>query len=59
MGLLEKALRYKKEVNKEGKDTLIDKIKGPAETEILDTENQLDSDEFEIDKFARRRKFAR
>ncbi len=35
MGLLEKALKYKKEINETGKDTLIDKIKGPAETEML------------------------
>lgn len=32
MGLLEKALQYKKEMNSKGQDTLIDRIQGPAET---------------------------
>jgi hypothetical protein len=35
MGLLEKALRYKKDINRMGKETLIDRIKGPAETAML------------------------
>lgn len=35
MGLLEKALQYKKEMNSRGKETLIDKIQGPAETELM------------------------
>jgi GGDEF domain-containing protein len=35
MGLMEKALQYKKEMNSRGKETLIDKIQGPAETEML------------------------
>lgn len=35
MGLLEKALKYKKDINDMGKETLIDKIAGPAETEVL------------------------
>jgi len=34
MGLLERALKYKKNLNSEGKETLIDKIKGPAESKI-------------------------
>ena len=33
MGLLERALKYKQKINESGKDTLIDRIKGPAETE--------------------------
>jgi len=36
MGLLEKALRYKKDINRKGKVTLIDRIKGPAEMEVLE-----------------------
>ena len=36
MGLLEKALEYKKEINRKGQVTLLDTIKGPAETEMLD-----------------------
>ncbi|HOK01477.1 MAG TPA: hypothetical protein PKX79_02340, partial [Spirochaetota bacterium] len=35
MGLLERALKYKKELNESGKETLIDKIIGPAETEFM------------------------
>ncbi len=35
MGLLEKALKYKKDINDMGKETLIDRIAGPAETEVL------------------------
>ncbi len=35
MGLLEKALQYKQEINKKGKETLIDTIIGPAETEFI------------------------
>ncbi len=33
MGLLERALQYKQKINDTGKTTLIDRIKGPAETE--------------------------
>ncbi|MFC1669507.1 GAF domain-containing protein [Spirochaetota bacterium] len=36
MGLLEKALKYKREINSAGEETLIDRIKGPAETDIID-----------------------
>jgi GGDEF domain-containing protein len=39
MGLLERALQYKQLLNKSGKETLIDRIKGPAETEISTTIN--------------------
>lgn len=35
MGLLEKALQYKQEINKKGKETLIDTIIGPAETAFI------------------------
>ena len=38
MGLLEKAFEFKKEINRQGKATLIDTIKGPAETEMIDDE---------------------
>ncbi len=34
MGLLEKALQFKQEINKKGKETLIDRIEGPADTEF-------------------------
>ena len=32
MGLLERALKYKKQLNETGRETLIDRIKGPAES---------------------------
>ncbi|MDY6967292.1 MAG: diguanylate cyclase [Spirochaetota bacterium] len=35
MGLLEKVQEYKKSINSEGKETLIDRIQGPAETEFI------------------------
>ena len=35
MGLLEKALQYKNEMNRNGRETLIDRIQGPAETEFV------------------------
>ncbi|MFA5517860.1 MAG: diguanylate cyclase [Spirochaetota bacterium] len=35
MGLLERALQYKQKLNKDGKETLIDTIAGPAETEFI------------------------
>ncbi len=35
MGLLEKAYKYKQQINSQGKETLIDRIKGPAETEFI------------------------
>ncbi|HSV96325.1 MAG TPA: diguanylate cyclase [Spirochaetota bacterium] len=38
MGLLEKALEYKREMNSKGRDTLIDRIQGPAETDFLPDE---------------------
>lgn len=34
MGLLERALNYKLKINETGKDTLIDKIKGPADSSV-------------------------
>ena len=42
MGLLEKALQYKQNMNNKGEDTLIDRIKGPADTELVDS---FDNDE--------------
>ncbi|HRZ26257.1 MAG TPA: diguanylate cyclase [Spirochaetota bacterium] len=42
MGLLEKALQFKNELNNRGKETLIDKIIGPAETGMLkDTASEI------------------
>ncbi len=38
MGLLEKALQYKKEINSRGEQTLIDKIQGPAETDMINAD---------------------
>ncbi len=38
MGLLEKALKYKRNINRMGRETLIDRIKGPAETDMLHDE---------------------
>lgn len=35
MGLLEKALKYKSEMNKRGRETIIDRIPGPADTELI------------------------
>ncbi len=35
MGLLERALQYKQKLNNDGKETLIDTIAGPAETEFM------------------------
>ncbi len=35
MGLLEKALKYKSEMNKRGRETIIDRIPGPADTELM------------------------
>ncbi len=36
MGLLEKAMKYKSEINRRGVDTLIDRIQGPADTDFVD-----------------------
>lgn len=35
MGLLERALQYKQRLNETGRETLIDTIKGPAETDFI------------------------
>ncbi len=43
MGLLEKALKYKKEINRKGRETLIDTIPGPAETDFVDEAAMEDS----------------
>jgi len=37
MGLLEKALTYKKEINESGRETVMDRIAGPADTEFANT----------------------
>ncbi len=44
MGLLEKALQYKKEINSKGQDTLIDRIQGPAETDFIVDEPEMIKD---------------
>lgn len=38
MGLLEKALTYKNEINKKGHETVMDKIAGPASTDFIYSE---------------------
>ncbi len=52
MGLLERALKYKKKVNETGTETLIDTIKGPAETAFGNKDtlnvNLVEIDELEI-----------
>jgi len=49
MGLLERALQYKQRINESGKETLIDRIKGPAETEYTREMNVEKIDVREID----------
>jgi len=49
MGLLERALQYKQRINESGKETLIDRIKGPAETDYVNTINRKKIDISEID----------
>lgn len=39
MGLLERALKYKKQLNDTGRETLIDRIKGPAESGFIEGAN--------------------
>jgi len=46
MGLLERALQYKQQLNIDGKETLIDKIKGPAETEYSKSIDISEIDDF-------------
>jgi len=48
MGLLERALEYKQKINDSGKETLIDRIKGPAESEITATITKIDINEFDF-----------
>ncbi len=43
MGLLEKALQFKKEINKNGKETLIDRIEGPADTSFEEKKAEPDT----------------
>ncbi len=54
MGLLERALLYKQRLNENGRETLIDTIKGPAETEFIIKTDALaidDPDKAEADIF--------
>jgi GGDEF domain-containing protein len=48
MGLLERALQYKQKINDTGKATLIDRIKGPAETEKSLNVEKVDLNEFDL-----------
>ncbi len=48
MGLLERALQYKQKINDTGKVTLIDRIKGPAETEKSLNVEKVDISEFDL-----------
>lgn len=48
MGLLEKALKYKSEINRRGRETIIDRIPGPADSELMD-ELEAPSAEFRRD----------
>ena len=49
MGLMEKALQYKNEMNRQGKETLIDRIQGPADTQMVDEEIlRVDDDLIEV-----------
>lgn len=52
MGLLERALQYKQKLNDTGKETLIDRITGPAETEPANTHKikRVDVAELETDE---------
>lgn len=51
MGLLERALKYKKQLNETGKETLIDRIKGPAETAFAESNNSETININEIDGY--------
>ncbi len=44
MGLREKALEFKQRINRDGQETLMDRIAGPAETEFVDEENSPEVD---------------
>ncbi len=50
MGLFERALNYKKKLNSQGKETLIDKIQGPASTSFVnrDLKKAPADDEIEV-----------
>ncbi len=51
MGLLERALKYKKQLNDTGRETLIDRIKGPAETDFAESSNSETININEIDGY--------
>ncbi len=52
MGLLERALQYKQRINESGKETLIDRIKGPAETDYVSVLDGKKVNISEIDDFS-------
>jgi len=51
MGLLERALKYKKQLNETGRETLIDRIKGPAESGFNERANSETVGSNEIDDY--------
>lgn len=51
MGLLERALKYKKQINDTGRETLIDRIKGPAESGFNERSNSETVGFHEIDDY--------
>lgn len=52
MGLLERALKYKKQLNDSGRETLIDVIKGPAESGFIEKTNSEAVSIQDIDDFS-------
>jgi len=48
MGLLEKALQYKKEINDKGKTTLIDEIEGPADTVFVENSQNTEAEKINV-----------
>jgi len=51
MGLLERALKYKKKLNETGRETLIDRIKGPADSGFIQRTNSETITGHEIDEY--------
>lgn len=50
MGLLEKALKYKSEINKRGKETILDRIPGPAETDVVSPQEEINREKVATEK---------
>lgn len=49
MGLLEKALTYKKVINESGRETVMDRIAGPADTEFVSVTENSERDLLQLD----------